>query len=96
MNYIQSICFFPQKDKEDQWLEKKFLGNKDHIVLEHLQWNMEYEVQIIATNRLGQSNPTMYEFIMPPKPNIIAGTCTVLSVMSCQLLPPHNVCAAFL
>ncbi|XP_077336169.1 neural cell adhesion molecule 2 isoform X1 [Lithobates pipiens] len=62
------------KDKEDQWLEKKFLGNKDHIVLEHLQWNMEYEVQIIAANRLGQSEPTMYEFIMPPKPNIIADT----------------------
>ncbi|XP_040194751.1 neural cell adhesion molecule 2 isoform X2 [Rana temporaria] len=71
LNYVVK---YRSKDKEDQWLEKKFLGNKDHIVLEHLQWNMEYEVQIIATNRLGQSNPTMYEFIMPPKPNIIADT----------------------
>lgn len=71
LNYVVK---YKSKDKEDQWLEKKFLGNKDHIVLEHLQWNMEYEVQIIATNRLGQSEPTMYEFIMPPKPNIIADT----------------------
>ncbi|XP_077336172.1 neural cell adhesion molecule 2 isoform X4 [Lithobates pipiens] len=71
LNYVVK---YRSKDKEDQWLEKKFLGNKDHIVLEHLQWNMEYEVQIIAANRLGQSEPTMYEFIMPPKPNIIADT----------------------
>ncbi|KAM9319459.1 neural cell adhesion molecule 2 [Gastrophryne carolinensis] len=71
LNYVVK---YRSKDKEDQWLEKKFLGNKDHIVLEHLQWNMEYEVQIIATNRLGQSEPTIYEFIMPPKPNIIADT----------------------
>ncbi|XP_073440600.1 neural cell adhesion molecule 2 isoform X1 [Dendrobates tinctorius] len=71
LNYVVK---YKSKDKEDQWLEKKFLGNKDHIVLEHLQWNMGYEVQIIATNRLGHSEPTMYEFIMPPKPNIIADT----------------------
>ncbi|KAG8590839.1 hypothetical protein GDO81_006933 [Engystomops pustulosus] len=71
LNYVVK---YKSKDKEDQWLEKKFLGNKDHIVLEHLQWNVGYEVQIIATNRLGHSEPTMYEFIMPPKPNIIADT----------------------
>ncbi|XP_063812437.1 neural cell adhesion molecule 2 isoform X2 [Pseudophryne corroboree] len=71
LNYVVK---YKSKDKEDQWLEKKFLGNKDHVVLEHLQWNMGYEVQIIATNRLGHSEPTMYEFIMPPKPNIIADT----------------------
>lgn len=62
-----------QKDKEDQWLEKKVQGNKDHIILEHLQWTMGYEVQITAANRLGYSEPTVYEFNMPPKPNIIKG-----------------------
>lgn len=62
-----------QKDKEDQWLEKKVQGNKDHIILEHLQWTMGYEVQITAANRLGYSEPTVYEFSMPPKPNIIKG-----------------------
>ncbi|XP_040279150.1 neural cell adhesion molecule 2 isoform X2 [Bufo bufo] len=71
LNYVVK---YRSKDKEDQWLEKKFLGNKDQIVLEHLQWNMGYEIQIIATNRLGHSEPTMFEFIMPPKPNIIADT----------------------
>lgn len=62
-----------QKDKEDQWLEKKVQGSRDHIILEHLQWTMGYEVQITAANRLGFSEPTLYEFSMPPKPNIITG-----------------------
>lgn len=34
---------------------------------------MGYEVQITAANRLGYSEPTLYEFSMPPKPNIITG-----------------------
>ncbi|KAM4699799.1 neural cell adhesion molecule 2 isoform 1-T1 [Discoglossus pictus] len=67
LNYVIK---YRSKDKEEQWLEKKVLGNKDHIVLEHLQWNMGYEVRIIASNRLGHSEPTTYEFTMPPKPNI--------------------------
>ncbi|OCT93870.1 neural cell adhesion molecule 2 isoform X1 [Xenopus laevis] len=71
LNYVVK---YRSKDKEDQWLEKKFLGNKDYIVLDHLQWNVGYEVHIIATNRLGHSEPTMFEFVMPPKPNIIADT----------------------
>ncbi|KAM4796723.1 neural cell adhesion molecule 2 isoform 2-T2 [Rhinophrynus dorsalis] len=71
LNYVVK---YRSKDKEDHWLEKKFLGNKDYIILEHLQWNMDYEVQIAATNRLGQSEPTTYTFTMPPKPNIIADT----------------------
>ncbi|XP_012517247.1 PREDICTED: neural cell adhesion molecule 2-like, partial [Propithecus coquereli] len=72
MNYSLVMLFaFRTKDKEDQWLEKKVQGNKDHIILEHLQWTMGYEVQITAANRLGYSEPTVYEFSMPPKPNII-------------------------
>lgn len=72
--HLQNIFVSPlQKDKEDQWLEKKVQGNKDHIILEHLQWTMGYEVQITAANRLGYSEPTVYEFSMPPKPNIIKG-----------------------
>lgn len=71
---------FLQKDKEDQWQEKKFQGNKDHIILEHLQWTMGYEVQITATNRLGYSEPTLYEFIMPPKPNIITGKLRLIYI----------------
>ncbi|XP_053161088.1 neural cell adhesion molecule 2 isoform X2 [Hemicordylus capensis] len=73
---LEYIVKYRSKDKEEQWQEKKVQGNKDHIILEHLQWTMGYEVQITATNRLGYSEPTLYEFIMPPKPNIItADTC---------------------
>lgn len=76
--YLQNMFVLTlQKDKEDQWLEKKVQGNKDHIILEHLQWTMGYEVQITAANRLGYSEPTVYEFSMPPKPNIIKGKQTM-------------------
>ncbi|XP_074088417.1 neural cell adhesion molecule 2 [Macrotis lagotis] len=71
---LEYIVKYRSKDKEDQWLEKKVQGNKDHIVLEHLQWTMGYEVQITAANRLGYSEPTVYEFSMPPKPSIIKDT----------------------
>ncbi|XP_062982814.1 neural cell adhesion molecule 2 isoform X1 [Elgaria multicarinata webbii] len=71
---LEYIVKYRSKDKEEQWQEKKVQGNKDHIILEHLQWTMGYEVQITATNRLGYSEPTSYEFIMPPKPNIITDT----------------------
>ncbi|XP_007952358.1 neural cell adhesion molecule 2 [Orycteropus afer afer] len=71
---LEYIVKYRSKDKEDQWLEKKVQGNKDHIILEHLQWTMGYEVQITAANRLGYSEPTVYEFSMPPKPNIIKDT----------------------
>ncbi|XP_061483879.1 neural cell adhesion molecule 2 isoform X2 [Rhineura floridana] len=71
---LEYIVKYRSKDKEDQWEVKKFQGNKDQIILEPLQWTMGYEVQITATNRLGHSEPTVYEFIMPPKPNIITDT----------------------
>ncbi|XP_020645270.1 neural cell adhesion molecule 2 isoform X1 [Pogona vitticeps] len=71
---LEYIVKYRSKDKEDQWQEKKVQGNKDHIILEHLQWTVSYEVQITATNRLGYSEPTLYEFVMPPKPNIITDT----------------------
>ncbi|NXP36803.1 NCAM2 protein, partial [Leiothrix lutea] len=71
---LKQIFSSLQKDKEDQWLEKKVQGSRDHIILEHLQWTMGYEVQITAANRLGYSEPTLYEFSMPPKPNIITDT----------------------
>ncbi|XP_019380281.1 PREDICTED: neural cell adhesion molecule 2 isoform X2 [Gavialis gangeticus] len=72
---LEYIVKYRSKDKEDQWLEKKVQGSRDHIILEHLQWTMGYEVQITAANRLGYSEPTLYEFSMPPKPNIITDRC---------------------
>ncbi|KAM9604675.1 neural cell adhesion molecule 2-like [Trichechus inunguis] len=72
---LEYMVKYRSKDKEDQWLEKKVQGNKDHIILEHLQWTMGYEMQITAANRLGYSEPTIYEFNMPPKPNIIKEKC---------------------
>uniref|UniRef100_A0A8D0GIP9 Neural cell adhesion molecule 2 n=1 Tax=Sphenodon punctatus TaxID=8508 RepID=A0A8D0GIP9_SPHPU len=71
---LEYVVKYRSKDKEDQWLQKKVQGSRDHIILEHLQWTVGYEVQITAANRLGYSEPTLYEFAMPPKPNLIADT----------------------
>ncbi|XP_077198557.1 neural cell adhesion molecule 2 isoform X4 [Paroedura picta] len=71
---LEYIVKYRSKDKEDQWQENRVHGNKDHIILEPLQWTVGYEVQITAANRLGYSEPTIYEFTMPPKPNIITDT----------------------
>ncbi|XP_069492494.1 neural cell adhesion molecule 2 isoform X2 [Ambystoma mexicanum] len=68
---LEYILKYRSKDKEDHWMEKSIQGHRDQTVLEHLQWNMGYEVQITAANRLGYSEPMLYEFTMPPKPNII-------------------------
>uniref|UniRef100_A0A4W3HGL7 Neural cell adhesion molecule 2 n=1 Tax=Callorhinchus milii TaxID=7868 RepID=A0A4W3HGL7_CALMI len=62
------------KDKEDEWIQKTSEGSKDSIVLEDLQWDVQYQVEITAINRLGSSHPTLYEFTMPPKPNTISNT----------------------
>ncbi|XP_069492497.1 neural cell adhesion molecule 2 isoform X4 [Ambystoma mexicanum] len=72
---LEYILKYRSKDKEDHWMEKSIQGHRDQTVLEHLQWNMGYEVQITAANRLGYSEPMLYEFTMPPKPNIITDSC---------------------
>lgn len=62
------------KDKDEEWVQKVTEGGQDAITLEQLQWNMRYQVQISAVNKLGTSEPTLYEFTMPPEPNTIANT----------------------
>lgn len=68
---LEYVLKYRSKDKDDNWIEKRVQAHRDQMVLEHLQWNMGYEVQITAANRLGYSEPMLYEFTMPPKPNII-------------------------
>ncbi|KAJ8004366.1 hypothetical protein DPEC_G00158430 [Dallia pectoralis] len=59
-------------DKEDQWMTKLVSGQHDFALLQPLQWNTRYEVEITARNIKGLSEPTFYQFYMPQKPDIIA------------------------
>nr|XP_046180512.1 neural cell adhesion molecule 2-like isoform X3 [Oncorhynchus gorbuscha] len=59
-------------DKEEQWMTKLVSGQHDFALLQPLQWNMRYEVEITARNVKGLSEPTFYQFFMPQKPDIIA------------------------
>ncbi|KAF4086885.1 hypothetical protein AMELA_G00089470 [Ameiurus melas] len=59
-------------DKEDQWMTKVVPGLSDFVLLQPLQWNMRYEVEITARNVKGLSEPTFVKFSMPQKPDITA------------------------
>lgn len=45
-------------------------GLSDFVLLQPLQWNMRYEVEITARNVKGLSEPTFVKFSMPQKPDI--------------------------
>ncbi|XP_005809694.2 neural cell adhesion molecule 2 isoform X2 [Xiphophorus maculatus] len=57
-------------DKEEQWMTKLVPGANDFAMLQSLQWNTRYEVEITARNVKGLSEPTFYQFFMPQKPDI--------------------------
>ncbi|CAF98194.1 unnamed protein product, partial [Tetraodon nigroviridis] len=59
-------------DKEEQWMTKLVPGANDFAILQPLQWNTRYEVEITARNVKGLSEPTFYQFFMPQEPDITA------------------------
>uniref|UniRef100_A0A3B1KDH4 Neural cell adhesion molecule 2 n=1 Tax=Astyanax mexicanus TaxID=7994 RepID=A0A3B1KDH4_ASTMX len=59
-------------DKEEQWMTKLVPGMNDFTVLQPLQWNTRYNVEITARNVKGLSEPTYFQFVMPQKPDITA------------------------
>uniref|UniRef100_A0A8C1UII0 Neural cell adhesion molecule 2 n=1 Tax=Cyprinus carpio TaxID=7962 RepID=A0A8C1UII0_CYPCA len=59
-------------DKEEQWMTKLVPGVNDFALLQPLQWNTRYNVEITARNVKGLSEPTFFQFLMPQKPDITA------------------------
>ncbi|XP_062389915.1 neural cell adhesion molecule 2 isoform X1 [Sardina pilchardus] len=59
-------------DREEQWMTKLVPGVNDFVLLQPLQWNTQYEVEITARNIKGLSEPTTIHFSMPQKPDITA------------------------
>ncbi|XP_030634861.1 neural cell adhesion molecule 2 [Chanos chanos] len=59
-------------DKEEQWMTKLVPGANDYALLQPLQWNTRYNVEITARNVKGLSEPTFFQFLMPQKPDITA------------------------
>ncbi len=45
-------------------------GVNDLALLQPLQWNTRYNVEITARNVKGLSEPTFFQFLMPQKPDI--------------------------
>ncbi|XP_036401670.1 neural cell adhesion molecule 2-like isoform X6 [Megalops cyprinoides] len=59
-------------EREEQWMTKLVPGGNDFVLLQPLQWNTRYEVEITARNVKGLSVPTYYQFSMPQRPDITA------------------------
>ncbi|XP_036401666.1 neural cell adhesion molecule 2-like isoform X2 [Megalops cyprinoides] len=57
-------------EREEQWMTKLVPGGNDFVLLQPLQWNTRYEVEITARNVKGLSVPTYYQFSMPQRPDI--------------------------
>lgn len=75
------------QDKEEQWMTKLVPGANDFAMLQPLQWNTRYEVEITARNVKGLSEPTFYQFFMPQKPDI-TGKSTRRENSSVSLMLP--------
>ena len=45
-------------------------GVHEFALLQPLQWNTRYSVEITARNIKGLSEPTYFQFLMPQKPDI--------------------------
>lgn len=66
-------------------------GANDFAMLQPLQWNTRYEVEITARNVKGLSEPTFYQFFMPQKPDI-----TGKSTIKVNIVPHFTfLCQAF-
>lgn len=70
MNLFSHVSSLFSQDKEEQWMTKLVPGANDFAMLQPLQWNTRYEVEITARNVKGLSEPTFYQFFMPQKPDI--------------------------
>lgn len=56
-------------------------GANDFAILQPLQWNTKYEVEITARNVKGLSEPTFYQFFMPQKPDITGKSTIKVNIM---------------
>ncbi|KAJ8255700.1 hypothetical protein COCON_G00195640 [Conger conger] len=72
MPIVEYIIKYKMQEKDEQWMTKLVPGMNDFVLLQHLQWNTRYEVEITARNVKGLSEPTYFQFSMPQRPDITA------------------------
>ncbi|XP_030068372.1 neural cell adhesion molecule 2 [Microcaecilia unicolor] len=49
-------------EKEVSWMERNVSSNSNSLVLENLEWNTKYQLEIIAVNEKGLSKPAVHTF----------------------------------
>ncbi|XP_075047454.1 neural cell adhesion molecule 1 isoform X6 [Mixophyes fleayi] len=80
---------YKAKNAMDWKPEIKMASDADHILLQALEWNAEYEVVVVAENQQGKSKSALFNFRTTTKPTVIpaanTGSCTVSSTSAASL-----------
>ncbi|KAJ8246652.1 hypothetical protein GJAV_G00253920 [Gymnothorax javanicus] len=58
--------------KQRRWVTQLVSGQSEGALLQSLQWDTPYEVEVTARNVKGLSEPTVFHFSMPRRPDITA------------------------
>ncbi|KAJ8347525.1 hypothetical protein SKAU_G00261140 [Synaphobranchus kaupii] len=56
--------------------EMRLPSTSEHVVLSDLDWDTEYEVNVLAENQQGKSRPGIISIKTPPEPTTIPGSVT--------------------
>ncbi|XP_075047450.1 neural cell adhesion molecule 1 isoform X2 [Mixophyes fleayi] len=70
---------YKAKNAMDWKPEIKMASDADHILLQALEWNAEYEVVVVAENQQGKSKSALFNFRTTTKPTVIPATTSTSS-----------------
>lgn len=69
--------FLSQKYVSDWKPEMRLPNDSEHVVLNGLDWNTEYEVHVVAENQQGRSEPGIRSIRTASEPTTIPGTIPI-------------------
>ncbi|XP_065143012.1 neural cell adhesion molecule 1a isoform X6 [Paramisgurnus dabryanus] len=71
---------YKAKNRQDWKQEMRLPNGSEYVVLSGLEWNTEYEINVVAENQRGRSEPGILSFRTMPKPTAIPATLGCSSV----------------
>ncbi|XP_065143009.1 neural cell adhesion molecule 1a isoform X3 [Paramisgurnus dabryanus] len=69
---------YKAKNRQDWKQEMRLPNGSEYVVLSGLEWNTEYEINVVAENQRGRSEPGILSFRTMPKPTAIPETSSGL------------------
>lgn len=70
-----SLSTFRLQKQGSEWKpEIRVPHSSDYVLLSGLEWNMDYEVYVVAENQYGKSQPGILSFRTSAEPTSVPGT----------------------